>query len=279
MNPVSWMPRAIPDLESWVQNLASISTHIECSWRDLAKGRWEAKNHGLGKDAVMRPPSGEEETSTPIPKSAKDKKRKRTSTSEDPKPEKNPVRKSKKDTVALPADVIQRLREEEEEDENDGSELVARVKKTIEAPKATESVVVEEIPPRAEGVLEKDSSKVPESSKIKHASHRDEQKAGTSEGAGSEALRSEENAPSGSLGAIDIGDSLILPAFSEEAIREAQATRTPEVDRAHGGEDPFHGYFIRIEDATNLSEASSLLDEAQQALNHVSFNSLCRYHT
>nr|XP_009611624.1 histone H2A.Z-specific chaperone CHZ1-like [Nicotiana tomentosiformis] len=40
---------------------------------------------GLGKDAVMRPPSGEEETSAPVPKSAKENKRKRASTSEDPK--------------------------------------------------------------------------------------------------------------------------------------------------------------------------------------------------
>ncbi|XP_070050789.1 uncharacterized protein [Nicotiana tomentosiformis] len=217
-------------------------------------------------------PGGARETPTSRPikprrfQPAKVKKRKKTSTSEDPKPKKNPVRKPKKYIVALPADVIQRLREKEEEDEDDGSELVARVKKTIEAPKAAESVVVEEIPPRVEGVLEKDSGKVPESSKIEDASHRDEKKAGMSEGTGSEALHSKENAPSGSLGAIDIGDSPILPAFSEEAIREAQATRTPEVDGAHGGEDPFYGYFIGVDDATDLSEASSLLDEAQQAL-------------
>nr|XP_016461212.1 PREDICTED: uncharacterized protein LOC107784581 [Nicotiana tabacum] len=222
---------------------------------------------GLGKDAVMRPPSSEEETSTPVLKPAKDKKRKLTSTSEDPKPKKNPVRKPKKDTVAPPADVIQWLREEEVEDEDDGSDLVARVKKTIEAPKAAESVVVEEIPPRAEGVLEKDSGKVPESTKIEDASRRDEQRAGMLEEAGSEALRSEENAPSGSLGAIDIGDSSIICTFFDEAIREAQAMRTPEVDGAHGGEDLFHGYFIGVEDSTDLSEASSLLDEAQQALN------------
>nr|XP_016470559.1 PREDICTED: uncharacterized protein LOC107792830 [Nicotiana tabacum] len=43
--------------------------------------------------------------------------------------------------------------------------------------------------------------------------------------------------------------------------------RTPKVDGAHGGEDLFRGYFIRVEAATDLSAASSLLDEAQQALN------------
>lgn len=61
------------------------------------------------------------------------------------------------------------------------------------------------------------------------------------EGAGYEGIHSEVNAPSGSLGEIDIGDSPILPAFSDEEIREVQATRTPEIDGAHGGEDPLRG--------------------------------------
>ncbi|XP_070036441.1 uncharacterized protein [Nicotiana tomentosiformis] len=217
----------------------------------------------------MRPSSDEEETSTPVPKPAKDKKRKNTSTSEDPKPKQNLVHKPKKDIVALLTDMIQRLREEEEEDEDDGSELVARVKKNIEAPKAAESVVVEGILPHAERVLEKDSGKVPKSSKIEDASRRGEQKASMFEGAGYEALRNEENAPSGSLRAIDIVDSLILSAFSEEAIREAQAMRTPKVYGGHGREDPFHDYFIGVEDAIDLNEASSLFNEAQQALNRV----------
>ncbi|XP_070040085.1 KNR4/SMI1 homolog [Nicotiana tomentosiformis] len=159
---------------------------------------------------------------------------KRTSTSKNPKPKKNPVRKPKKDIVALHADVIQRLREKEEDDDDDGSELVVRVKKTIESPKAAESVVVEEIPPRAKGVLEKDSGKFSESSKFEDASRRDGQKAGMSEGSRSEALRSEENALSGSLGEIDIGDSLILPAFSEKAkkIEELEARLASELAKA-----------------------------------------------
>ncbi|XP_070057354.1 uncharacterized protein [Nicotiana tomentosiformis] len=76
--------------------------------------------------------------------------------------------------------------------------------------------------------------------------------AGISEGGGSEALRSEENTPSGSLGAIDIGDSPILPAFSEEEIREAQATRTPKVD---GGISKFRAELSRCEgDLRGLTE-------------------------
>ncbi|XP_070042559.1 ATP-dependent RNA helicase drs1-like [Nicotiana tomentosiformis] len=152
------------------------SNEHEADARELASSDDDDDDGSLGKDAVMRPPSGEEETLTPILKPAKNKKKKWTSTSKDPKPKKNPVRKPKKDTVALPADVIQQLREEEE-DEDDGSELVGRVKETIEAPKAAKSVVVEDIPPRAEGVLEKDSGEVPESSMIEDASQRDEKKA------------------------------------------------------------------------------------------------------
>ncbi|XP_070011089.1 uncharacterized protein [Nicotiana sylvestris] len=141
-------------------------------------------------------PSVEEE----VPKSAKDKKRKRVSTSEDPKPKKSKACKPKTDTVPLPVDVAQGLREEEEEDEDDGSELVARVKKNIEASKAAESVRVEEIQPRTEEVPEEGPRKIPESSETIDASRRNEQSVGMPEGASSEALRNEENAPSDSLG-------------------------------------------------------------------------------
>ncbi|XP_019257949.1 PREDICTED: myosin-14-like [Nicotiana attenuata] len=61
------------------------------------------------------------------------------------------------------------------------------------------------------------------------------------EGASSEALRKEDNAPSDSLEAIVVGDSPTLPAFSEEAIQEAQAMRTPDVEGAHGGRTPSMG--------------------------------------
>ncbi|XP_070039569.1 uncharacterized protein [Nicotiana tomentosiformis] len=130
----------------------------------------------LGKDAVMRPLSGEEETSAPVPKPANDNKRKRSSTAEDPK-----------------------------------------LKRTARA--------------------------------------------------GPEALRTEENAPSDSLGAIVIGDSPILPAFSEGAIRKARALGTLEVDEAHEGEDPFCDLFIGIEDAAGPSDVSGLFFKVQRTLN------------
>lgn len=62
---------------------------------------------------------------------------------------------------------------------------------------------------------------------------------GISEGADPEALRTEENSPSDSFGPIVIGDAPTLPAFSEGAIREAQALGTLEVGRFHEGEIPF----------------------------------------
>ncbi|XP_070010559.1 uncharacterized protein [Nicotiana sylvestris] len=132
---------------------------------------------GLGKNAFIRPPSSEEETSPPSPKLVKDKKRKRISTSKDPKPKKNPARKPKKDIVTLPAKVVQWLREEEEENEDDGSELVAQMKRNTEAPKAAESMRLEEIPPQTEGVLEEDPGRVPELSETEDASRQNEQSA------------------------------------------------------------------------------------------------------
>nr|XP_033514662.1 uncharacterized protein LOC117279279 [Nicotiana tomentosiformis] len=190
----------VPNLKSWVRDLASTSTYAERSWRDLSKGRWEAKNHGLGKDAVMRPPSGEEKILAPVPKPAKDNKRKRASTFEDPTLKTKTARKLKKNNIPLTEESVRRLRDEnEEEEENDGSILVARVKKTIDAPKAAGSMVFHEAPSRAEGMSEKDSGKVFESLKIDDASHRSQQMVGISEGVSPEALRTEENSPSDSL--------------------------------------------------------------------------------
>ncbi|XP_070054757.1 uncharacterized protein [Nicotiana tomentosiformis] len=211
---VDWMPSAIANLKSWIQDLDSASTYAERSWRDLSKGRWEAKTHGLGKDAVMRPPSGKEETLAPVLKLAKDNKIKRASTSEDPKPKTRTARKPKKNTILLTEESVRRLRDEDKEEEgNEGSILVARVMKTIYAPKAVGLMAVDEAPSRTEGISEKGLRKVPESLEIKEASHRSQQTVGIPEGVSPEVLRTEE------LGVIVIEDSPTLPAFSEGAIR------------------------------------------------------------
>ncbi|XP_070040068.1 uncharacterized protein [Nicotiana tomentosiformis] len=215
----------------------------------------------------MRLPSGEEEISALVPKPAKDNKRKRASASEDPKLKIRTARKLRKSTIPLAEESIRRLRDEDKENENNGSILVARVKKTIDAPQTSGLMVIDEAPPRTEGISEKDSGEVLESLEIEDVSHRNEQTVGISEGTGTEALRTEENAPSDSLGAIVIGDSPTLSVFFEGAIQEARDLGTLEVDRAHEGEDPFRDLFTGIEDAASPSDASGLFFEAQRALN------------
>ncbi|XP_070034912.1 uncharacterized protein [Nicotiana tomentosiformis] len=273
---VSWIPGAIPNLKSWVRDLASTSKYAEHSWRDLSKGRWEAKTHAFGKDAVMRPLSGEEETSIPAPKLAKDKKRKKTSPSEDPEPKTKKAWKLRKNIILLTEESIRHLWEEDEEEEEDDSGLVAQAGMSTEAPKASESVKAVETPSRDEGVSGKDLGEVPESSRIEDASRHTDPTMGTAV----EAPRDEENAPSDPLGAIEIRDSPLLPLFSEEMIQEARALKTLSIEGVHRREDPLCDYFTGVEDATNLSdlealrkdsgEASSLFSEAQQTLNKAS---------
>ncbi|XP_070031820.1 uncharacterized protein [Nicotiana tomentosiformis] len=105
---------------------------------------------GLGKDAVLGPPSGEEEASTFVPKSVKDNKRKRTSTSEDPKSKTRTTRKPSKNIIPLTEESVNCLRDKDEEEEDNVSVLVALVKKTIDASTVAGSVVVCVSPPRTE---------------------------------------------------------------------------------------------------------------------------------
>nr|XP_016456982.1 PREDICTED: nucleolin 2-like [Nicotiana tabacum] len=99
---------------------------------ELSKGRWEAWNHGLGKDVVMRPSYGDEEflPHPPASKQAKEKKRKGSLSSPGSK-RKRPARRSSKpmgDTSAISSDSICQLRDESEEEEEDNSKLVAQVR-------------------------------------------------------------------------------------------------------------------------------------------------------
>nr|XP_016457827.1 PREDICTED: uncharacterized protein LOC107781605 [Nicotiana tabacum] len=129
---------------------------------------------GLGKDVVIRPLSGEEETSIPASKSVKDKKRKKISISEDPEPKKKKGRKQRKNIILPTEDSVRRLRDDDEEEEEDDSRLVARVKMSTETPKATKSVKAAEIPSRDEGVSGKECVKIPESSRIEANPHHNE---------------------------------------------------------------------------------------------------------
>ncbi|XP_070056322.1 WEB family protein At5g55860-like [Nicotiana tomentosiformis] len=225
----------------------------------------------------MRPPSGEEETSAPVLKLAKDNKRKRASTSEDPELKTRTARKPRKNTIPLTEESVQRLRDEDEEEEYDDSGLVSRVKMSAEAPNATESMKATGVLFCDEGVSGRELVEVPESSRIEATSHHNETVVGTVAGAGLEAPRDGENSLSDSLGAIEIGGSPLFPSFSEEMIREARALKTLFIKGGHGREDPFREYFTGVEDITGLGdlevsrkdsgEASSLFNEVQRALN------------
>ncbi|XP_016441134.1 uncharacterized protein LOC107766799 [Nicotiana tabacum] len=171
LKPVPWMPGAVPGLKSWVRDLVSTYLYAERSWRDLSKGRWEAKNHGVGKDVELRPSSVEEEASASVPKPVKDNKRKKAPVLEDQKPKKRTARKPNKNATLLTVESVLHLRDEEEE-ENDGSALAARTKKTIDVPQAVVSMVVHKALPRTEDISERDSGRVPELLEIKDISHR-----------------------------------------------------------------------------------------------------------
>ncbi|XP_070047665.1 uncharacterized protein [Nicotiana tomentosiformis] len=262
------MPGAVPDLKNWVQALVSTSTYAERSWRDLSKGRWEAKNHGLGKDAVLRPLSNEEEISASVPKPAKENKRKRASVPEDPKPKKRMACKPNKNVIPLTVESVLRLRDEddEEEEENDESALAVRMKRTTDASSPVGSMMLHEATPRTEDIPEKDSGRVPELSDIEDASHRS-RPAGSMTEEALEPLRTEENAPGDSFGAAAVEDSPTFPAFSTGVIREAQALGALDLNRPHNEEDPFRDLFISIEDVAGAGDESDLFHGLRQALN------------
>ncbi|XP_070002708.1 uncharacterized protein [Nicotiana sylvestris] len=117
----------------------------------------------LGDTIAMRPPlAGEEE----IPKPPKEKKRKRESPAATPKPKKSTVRKPKADIVALSPGMTQRLRDQEEENDDDCL-LVARKRGSTGASKCAEPEATNVVHPRIEEISKGSSSKVPEPSSNK----------------------------------------------------------------------------------------------------------------
>ncbi|XP_070048732.1 uncharacterized protein [Nicotiana tomentosiformis] len=202
--------------ETWLQPLHTPSARgVICQRAD-------------GRTKIMAPVS-QGRCFAPVSKPVKDNNRKKVLYFRRSKTEDEDARKPRKNTIPLIEELVRRLRDEdEEEEENDGSVLVARVKKIIDAPKAARSMVVYEGTPRTEGILEKGSGKVPELLEIEDASHRSQH-------------------------TVDI---------SEGTIREAQALGTLEVDGSHEGEDPFRDLFTGIEDVAGPSDASGLFHEA-----------------
>nr|XP_009613114.1 trigger factor-like [Nicotiana tomentosiformis] len=110
-------------------------SHSEINGRsfDISRGR-DINRDRSQKDAILRPPSGEKRTKSPVPKSGKDKKRKAVFRFEDPKPK---TLRVKRKEIALSMESVQRLREEEE----DGSALVVRSAKAIEIARPSEPMI------------------------------------------------------------------------------------------------------------------------------------------
>ncbi|XP_070046994.1 uncharacterized protein [Nicotiana tomentosiformis] len=128
--------------------------------RSAARDTHNVEENGVslrvGKNEVSRPSSVEEEASASDLKLVKDNKR--AFTSEDSKLKTRMARKPRKNTIPLTVESVLRLRDDdEEEEENDGSVLVSRMKKTIDDPKAAESMVIYRAPPQTEELSEEGS--------------------------------------------------------------------------------------------------------------------------
>ncbi|XP_009616812.1 uncharacterized protein [Nicotiana tomentosiformis] len=234
----------------------------------------------------MRPPSGDEEALPPILKSEKVIKRKRASDSEGQKPRKRAARKPKVNVIPLTMESVLSLRDEEEEEEESDSGLVARVRASTDTQNTSVSVGVNTAPSRLDEVEEEALTQVPEPRGTEDVLPRGKEIVEEAVDAG---VRTELEAPQDGgdaqkdlLGAIEIRDSPSFPSFSQSMIHNAQAVETCHGEGAHGEEDPFHGYFIGVEDVTGLSDlealkksssevgAPCLFNEAQQALNRAS---------
>nr|XP_016433049.1 PREDICTED: uncharacterized protein LOC107759586 [Nicotiana tabacum] len=237
---------------------------------------------GLGKDAAMRPPSGDKEALLPISKLAKVIKRKRASDSEGQKPKKRAARKPKGNKIPLTMESVQRLRDEKEEEEEEEG-LVARARANTDIQKTSELVGVDTSPSRLNEVEEETLAQVPEPRGTEDTLPRGEESIEEAMDAdtetGLEARREGGSTLKNLLGVIEIGDSPSFPSFSQWMIRDAQDVETCHGEGAHEEEDPFRGCFVGVEDVTGLSDlvapkkssgeagVSCLFNETQQALN------------
>ncbi|XP_070036421.1 uncharacterized protein [Nicotiana tomentosiformis] len=148
----------VPHLENWVRSLVSTSSYTERAWRDLSKGRWEARTHGKSSSCLTDLSVVQSFLQTQKP--AKEHKRKRTSDSEGQKPKKRTSRKPKGNIIPLTIESVRRLREEEEKE--DDSVLVARARASTEFRRASESAGADIAPSRPDEVEEEASAQVPE---------------------------------------------------------------------------------------------------------------------
>ncbi|XP_070040709.1 uncharacterized protein [Nicotiana tomentosiformis] len=63
---------------------------------------------------------------------------------------------------------------------------------------------------------------------------------------------------------MTVGYSPSLPTFSEEALKKARELKTPDMGGGSTARDPFRDCFIGVCDASDIGDASLLLEEAQR---------------
>nr|XP_016459664.1 PREDICTED: agamous-like MADS-box protein AGL81 [Nicotiana tabacum] len=107
------------EIQTWPENLEAVKVVLNMY------SNYKPQQKGMGKDAVMRPSSGKEGTSASVPKPAKDNKRKRDSASEDLDLKTRMTRKPRKNTIPLTKEYVRRLRDEDEEEENNHGSILA----------------------------------------------------------------------------------------------------------------------------------------------------------
>ncbi|XP_019241571.1 PREDICTED: uncharacterized protein LOC109234929 [Nicotiana attenuata] len=225
----------------WMSRFVRVKTSdlIPADWM-LFLEEWNMKR--LGDAIELRPgPTGEVEA----PKLPKERKKRRESSENPPKLKKSLARRPK------------------EEEEDDDCLLVNRKRKNVDALKPTEPVVVDLAHSRAEAISEGSSNKVPEPSSRKKAPRSGDHYEGDAEQLDPEPLQIKENAPSGSLGVINVDDSPPGPEFSEGQIQEALNMRSSEVEASHEGHDIFQECLVGLEDGPD-PDASFIFDEARK---------------
>ncbi|XP_070032242.1 uncharacterized protein [Nicotiana tomentosiformis] len=203
---------------------------------------WRGRNQVSGSEAVER------------------QERKSVSQPEDPEPKPRRVRRK---VIAFTMDSVQKLRDEEEEDKENVSALTVRPRKAVEVTKLSEPTATVKIKPHIEEASKNKSGEDPESSKVEIVS----QPSATTPGrAGSDAPKIDQSIPSDLFETMTVGHLPSLLTFCEEALREARELKSPDIGRGSSVGDPFRDCFTEVDDASNISDASIPLEEAQRLL-------------
>ncbi|XP_019225849.1 PREDICTED: actin cytoskeleton-regulatory complex protein pan1-like [Nicotiana attenuata] len=267
-----WFPGAV---QRWIKLLDSAFPYSERVWHDLAKMRWQAKNHdmlsllllpSLEEGMSMRPPlPGEEEISKPD----KGKKRKKEASTKSPRSKKSTVRRPQTDATVLTLTAAVSLRAKDEDDDDGDRSLVQRVRRSADAPqavgrKSAKSGKADVDQTRAEETLEDGLGVVPEL-QVGHGTVRaGESSAVNFIGPESEIFLGREE----TLIEIDTGGGFESgPSFSPGEIRDAQNRGAADAGASQEEDDTFKDYFIGVTEDTDL-DAPIALEEVKKLYDH-----------